>query len=500
MSTPAKGSIRAGVRLTFLGTVASGVLQFLVMTVLARLLTPAEYGAYALCVAIASLSAVFVSNVMERALVVAEADGEPADQSAVLLILSAGISLCALGIAWVLHATGLLALEPALLGATLLANVIGAGAIMPRVLMRRRLYFGIIVSAELAGMLLGAGAMAVALAAAGWGSYALAGGAVFQNIVLVLILRVRHRDAPGWTRPSIARAVVLVRSAFDLGRTAAAEIVNGQVAPLVLATQLGVGPVGLFNRTYSLVQMPIQLLTSSMSRVMVSALFAMRDERARFRHNARVLVQVAGVVVAPVAAGIAGTNETFLLLAFGPRWTDAATFLPLLALSAWAVMMGTLYGIAIEAMRAFAAKTRAQVISTAFLVVLALAGTRLGLIGAVAGIATSGCIYLLLSARTAARVLEMRVAEVLGWLVPGIVVAVPCFAVAWAIGRGEETLATPLRFAVQVAACGVVDALTMLLLFPAVALLLIENAAPVALRLLPWLDRYLRGAGKAVRP
>src|SRR5438034_10215592 len=77
MSDAAPSGVRAGIRLSFAGTVAGGLLQFGIMAALARRLTPAEYGTYALCLAIVSLSTILVNHLIERMLMREARHAEP---------------------------------------------------------------------------------------------------------------------------------------------------------------------------------------------------------------------------------------------------------------------------------------------------------------------------------------------------------------------------------------------------------------------------------------
>lgn len=497
MSDKPSGNVRSSIRLSFLNTVFAGVLQFATMGVLARLLDPAEYGIFALATAIAGLSAVFVTNVLERTLVVTAASGDEGDDTLPIAMFCLLAMLIALAVCAGLDWAGLGHFDLGVLAVISFSSIITCGAIPPRVVLRRRIEFGPIVLAETSGLIVGQGIVAIGLAWLGWGAYALAVGACLQSLVITLMLRARVRGAR-INPPTPRHMVGMARSATALGGNAAAEIVNGQTAPLILGMRLGEVALGLFNRSYSLVQMPIQLLVASMSRVMISALFSAKDDIERLRAMARSLVRVAAVMAIPVAAGIAGASRNFVLFAFGAKWLAAQSIMPLLAVGAIGVMMGTLYGIIAESMRAFADKTRNQVASTVMLVVLALAGAHFGLVGAVAGVAASGLLFLLLFARLAARLLGLPILAVLGWLAPGMIAGLPCLAISLALGHYLHG-PSALVFAAQIAGCGVADGLAMLLLFPALTLQIIEGMAPGVLRLMPPLTRHLRRSAE-VRP
>lgn len=494
MSGKPSGNLKSSVRLSFLSTVFAGVLQFLGMMVLARLLSPVDYGVFALCTAIASLSPVFVTNVIERVLVVTPVQGEERDKTLPIALLCLLATAVALLICFPVNYFGLVKINLTVLALVCLNSILFTSAmISPRVALRRDIRFGPIVIAETSGVLFGQLLTAIVFAWAGWGAYALVAAGFVQNIVTLTLLRWKTRRQR-LDPPTPASMAALLRSAAALGGNAATELVNSQVSPIVLGTRLGPAALGLFNRSYSLVQMPIQLLVSSMARVMISALFSVSEDPVRLRGMARSLVRVSAAMATPVAAGIAGASHNFVLFAFGARWLAAQSIMPLLAIGAWGVMMGTLFGIIAESMRAFNDKTRNQTISTTCLIALSLAGATIGLFWAVAGIALSGCIFLLLFSRLAARLLELPVLRVLGWLAPGLVIGAPCLAISLVLGHVMSGPPTAV-FVAQIAGCGAVDVAAMLLLYPALTLQIINGMAPRLLRLFPSLARYLdRGA------
>ncbi len=489
MNHPQGAAVRSSLRLSLLTTVSSGVLQFGVMVALARLLTPADYGAYVLCVALVALSAGFPNSVIERFLVVRPSEDRKVDESPSIAVLSlgAGAVAFAVGEALNIYHPGMVDLGVLLL--VVASACISSWAVVPRAALRRQICFGPIVAAELTGLLVGPAITAMALAAAGWGAYALAAGACVQSAIVALAMRWRVPHAPfvPFTPRHVTR---LVRSAIAAGGNSAAEVASGQIAPLIIGSCLGRAALGLFNRAYSLVQMPVQLMVASISRVMISALHSVSDDVEELRSAAQILVRTTAVVAMPFAAGIAGAGHNLVLVVLGEGWSVAASIMPALALGACARMMGSTFGIIAEARGAFSAKAKTQVLSSAVLALLASLGVQAELGGAVWGIATGCCVLLLLYARLAARLLDLPLSALLSWLAPGVVTALPCFAVSLALDRFLSG-APAAVLTMQVVGCGLAASGTMIALYPTLALRIIEVSIPALLRL-PRLGPYLR--------
>lgn len=490
--------IRSSIRLSFGATLSTGILQFGSMIILARLVSPEQYGVYALCLALSALVTALVNNVIERGLVV-----QPEEQFAriendttTILLFSSTAAIFTFCVGTLMRELGLYSLDRDVLAIILAGHVVRSVAIVPSVTLRREIQFGNVLAAELSGLVVGTIFVAIGLAAIGWGPHALAAGFLAQSIVFTLFLRLRCPMA-AWTSPSWNRMVRLVRVSLAAGKVAATEIANGQIPALLLGSFLPPSSLGLFNRGYSIVQMPIQLLVTSISRVMVSALFAVRNDRLLLRGRLRSLIEVSAVVITPLAAGMAGASQSFVEVMLGPNWSEAAGFLPFLALASWAAMIGSAFGVLAESMREFTRKARLQIVSTGVLAVLMGAGALHGLESAIAGMAISSCFFLLAYAHLAAKLLEQPIRNLLLWLLPGLTVALPCFLASWGIGR--TVVGSPLLILFfQIAACGLLQASVLLFVFPRISLKIIEGSVPWILHFLPPLDNYLREPRKFV--
>ena len=495
MSERAKPNVKSSVRLSFISTVTAGLFQLVTLTVLSRLLGPTDYGIYAMCWAIASLAPVLVNNAAERSAVVSHADGDDGDAMFVYALLALAASMLMLGLCWFLDRFAHMHIDLAILAVVCVASIVVSVAIPARVALRRELRFGPIALSEVTGLVIGQGIAAIGLARAGWGPYALAAGLATQNLTIVMVLWSVARPSR-IAAPTLRRLTAAAKGITALGSNAALEIANAQVSPLVLGTRLGAVPLGLFNRAYSVVQIPIQLLINSMSRVMISALFSISGDRERLTASSGKLIRVGAILITPIAAGIAGASRNFVMCVFGSKWVGTVPIIPWLALSGWAMMMGALFGTICEAMRAFGIKARVQAISTTVLIVLSLGGTFWGLVGATTGIALSNCLFLVLYSVSASRLLGISLGQLAGWFVPGIVCALPCYAASALLGMAI-TKGPTVAFVSQISACGTCLGIAMLVFYPALTLEIADGIVPGLLARTGPLYRYLLNAREA---
>jgi O-antigen/teichoic acid export membrane protein len=473
--------VRSGVKLTFVTTLVAGLVQASLMVILSRLLQPADYGLYAAAMAVANLTTGLTVNVLERTLIIDTQDATPPAATATMILLSvAMVALTTFAIMLAIKQLTDWPMPPGVLGALLAAHLLSSLAVVPRVMLRRKLLFRRIVLGELASQVVAGGILSVTLAATGWGAQGLALAQV--GVQLVILLSVVWGSVLRFGRVTLRQLGGFIMTASHIGRIAALEMANGQVPPLALTAMTGPVSLGLFNRANSLVQLPIQLLTTSMTRVMISALVHVIDDRERLRSGMARLVGCAAAIVTPVAFGIAGSNRAFTGVVLGTKWLAAAPLMPFLAISVWAVMMGYLFSVLSEANRNFTEKVRIQTISTVALIAGMFLFFWLGLIGAAIGMACAGAIHLFLYMRLGARILDHPLRKVVDWLRPGLAAGALCFALTAALAQLLGDWSPFLLLPLQIACCGVATLLYYALFQRTLLNEIAANALPDRLR------------------
>lgn len=476
MSDDLQRRVRSSVKIALGGTVASAVVQAGTMVLLARLLGPLDYGFFIVCLSINALSVSFLTSVIERAMVV-EADAETLVGRAVpLVLLLLGVAAITVGtVAAVRLWTGW-HVDLRVLVIILGAQVVGGLAIVPRALARRDVRFGQIISSELCALLFGNFLTAAILAWSGFGPFALAFGFAIQIAVTTI-----------WMVSCYPRAICAMRfvhlgglseTVFGVVKPAVLEAINGQISPLVVSAALGPVPLGLFNRLYNLVTLPVQLMVSSLSRVMISAFVAVAEDAERRLRVANMTLRAASALITPLSFGLAASGHAFVATVLGDKWLGAAPIVPFLAVAVWANMLGNLLSQLAEAGRRFNDKAKIQAISIVVLIVSLLLGSRGGLIGVAMGTMVAALVYLSLYLLLTASIVQVTRRTVFLWLVPGLVTGGTCYAVALGIGWAIAGSAQLIVLGGQIAGCGITTMTLLVALDRSLVLTLSDTMLP----------------------
>jgi succinoglycan exporter len=308
-------------------------LKFVTVPILARILTPQEFGAVAVAQTVVMFLAMIGSAGLAASLVL-QREEEP---EAVHSVFWANLVMAALMAAalylWAELFAGLLGAPDAvyLLEVMALLIPIQLCGDVAYSLLARRMAFDKDAAWSVASESIGA-ISAVILALLGWGVWALVAQLFISALVRLggLFYATRYRPRLVF---SPARIGGLMR--FSLGITGS-EIFNFITfqSPLVIVSRhLGLADAGAYSAANRFSSIPNQVVLSALMGVLFPAFSQMNDDRER-RTNALMLsTQVSTVFLAPMMFGIWAIAEPGMLLIFGEQWAHAWPVLGLLALS-----------------------------------------------------------------------------------------------------------------------------------------------------------------------
>ena len=333
-----------GTVLTFGGQWGRTALQLVSTLVLARLLTPADFGLVAMVTAIVGVAEL----VREFGLTGAIVREREIDESswAALYRFSFGL---ALGIALLTAAAAPLIAalygEPRLIGLTvaLAPAVLFNGIAMPlQARLQRQLRFGQLALADVVSMAVGvAGAVTAATLGAGvWSLVLLTGlAALYRAVAMAVIVRPTLRGAR-----RVRELLPLISTGGSIFGVQLLNYAARNLDNVIIGRWLGPTALGFYSRAYALLMMPISQLNGPLARVGVPVLGKLQDEPEAFRRYVRTAMLVLGYAALPtfaLAAAVAGPLVEVLL---GAGWAPVAPLFALLCLAGAAQALGNVSG------------------------------------------------------------------------------------------------------------------------------------------------------------
>lgn len=304
----------------------------LMTVVVARILTPAEFGVFALAVLVANLFDYVKDLGVAAALVQNRRDWSGLAPTGLTLsilfgLLASGLLAASADIA--AHALG----QPDLIGLIRILAIglaISALSTIPLAWLRRSMNFSARLLPEFAGAVAKTG-LTIGLAAAGFGVWSLAYGQLAAAVVMTVLYwrAARVRPSLGLDGP-VCRELIR----FGLPVTAVTLLAYAiyNVDYLAIGERLGATDLGLYTLAYRIPELLVLSLCVVVSEVLFSALsLRQADPEALTGHYLRVLTTVAAITV-PAGIGLAVTAQPLVATLYGATYAESAPILSVLAI------------------------------------------------------------------------------------------------------------------------------------------------------------------------
>lgn len=310
------------------------VLQLLQVTILARVLDPADFGLMALVLLVYGFVQAFVDMGVGNA-VIHFKDLDKRHLSSVYwlnVVVGAVLFLAVAGAApWI----ALFFEDPRLVGLLRLTAVgflvVPAGQ-LHQVLLQRELRFNELAKVEVVSAVAGIAA-AVGTALSGVGAYAIVWGMLASALVrAILVARAGMRTwRPEWRfRFDRELAPVFSFGMYQMGQRSV-NYFSGRLDYLVLGKFFGAETLGAYSLAYQLVLMPLERINPIVNRVAFPIFAKRQDDDAGLRRGYVEVGKVLSLASFPLLAGAALLASLLIPVVFGDQWVLAVQLLPLLA-------------------------------------------------------------------------------------------------------------------------------------------------------------------------
>jgi PST family polysaccharide transporter len=455
-----------GVAVTMGGQVARMAVQLLSVVILSRLLTPDDYGLFAMVMAIAGISEIFRDFGLSNAAI--QAPTLSTAQRDKLFWVNSGIGLAlglvVLGLSFPIAAVYRQPELTALTQVMAIAFALNGVTTQHQASLSRMLRFGSLALVDVLASV-GSLATAIVLAVLDFGYWALAWQLVAQSF-LTLVLSVAFA---GWM-PRLPRRDVSLRGFYRFGwNMVSSQLVNyaaNNTDALIIGLRFGPTDLGIYRRGFQLLMNPLNQLRSPISRVAVPVLSRVQDEHARFNRFITTGQIALGYSLVAGLAFIAGASDPIVRVFLGPQWVEAGPVLRFLAI-AGAFSTLAFVGYWVYVSRGLTAVLfRFTLMSASMKVLFVVIGSQWGIVGIAAGFALEPILSWPLSIWWLSRATEIpRRALLIGVVRLGGLGTLAGFA-AWGATIAAAPLGPVLQMAAALIACLLAYALFALVLPP----------------------------------
>jgi polysaccharide transporter, PST family len=394
--------------------------QFVTMAVLARLLTPSDFGIFAMATPFVWILMTF-GDLGLAAAVLQQRDLNERQAAAIFLVnLLAGLAF-----------GGLCLMSSPLLGlfyddarVTQVAAVLSFMFVMTgftavqQALLRRALLFGVLLRAQTAASVLACSA-AVFFAFKGAGYWALAIRAVTDPLVYGIVIWASARWMPTGAEYDHTIKSMLRYGGYSLGSSLIYSV-GRRANDILIGWKFGSAELGPFALAFRLFLIPAQQIAWPLGQVMVPILSRHWHDPERLKEWYLKLLQFITLISFPPLFSLAFCADDVVYLIAGPQWSQAGEILrilgPVAALQTAYASIDWLMRAAGQPHRFF----RWVAIETAASLLGSIVGLRWGVLGVAMGIAAAIVLLFLPGFVYALRYTTIRVVDSLGAMLPGV--------------------------------------------------------------------------------
>jgi PST family polysaccharide transporter len=327
-------SVRGGT-VTMVSQAISIAIQLTSTVILARLLSPQDYGVIAMVMAVTAFAGVFRDLGLSAA-AIQKKDLTRDQQSnlfwlnvAVGALLTAIVSAASPLVVWFYG-------EPELLWVTVALSfnfLIGSLGSQHGAMLVRNMQFGRNAIPGISGALVSLGA-SVILAIKGWSYWSLVWGNLSGALVTTVLMLALSPFRPHWMQRDSG-----TREMLNFGANVTAfEFVNyfqRNLDNILIGRFWGPGPLGLYSRAYSLLMLPITSIRGPINAVAFPALSRLQNEPDAFRNYYLKVTSLIALLSMPLAAFLFVTSAPLVQVLLGKQWLEVAPIFSWLALAAF---------------------------------------------------------------------------------------------------------------------------------------------------------------------
>lgn len=322
-----------GVGWSFIDNIASSGVTFLVVLVLARLLTPAEYGIMAMIAIFIAISNSIIDSGFSNALI-RKIHIDRIDYNTVFyfnLLVSIVIYLL---LFFASPAISSFFKEPILINVTRIIGwvvIINALAIIPRTIFVRNIDFKTQTKISLISSI-SSGIIGIGMALSNMGVWSLVGQQISRQLLNTLFLWIFCKWRPVWEF-----SIKSFRELFGFGSklllSGLLDTIYKNIYYIVIGRFYTSSQLGQFTRAEQFKTIFSSNLTTVVQRVSYPVLSSIQEEPERLREAYRKVIKITMLVTFACMLGLAAVSKSLLLILIGEKWLPAVHFLQIICFS-----------------------------------------------------------------------------------------------------------------------------------------------------------------------
>jgi O-antigen/teichoic acid export membrane protein len=325
-----KQSVIKGITWRSTVDISNLILQIVFTAILARLLTPADFG----LVVMALLFIRFVKMMTQIGFGTAIIQSQDITQAQISAIFLIQISIaCFISIFCYLAAplaanffnqSKLIDLIHILTWVVLINSFA-----FPQIILQKKMQFGGTSILEILSMMI-SNLIGIIMAFKGYGIWSL----VFRQMTQAIIFTTGIWMVAKWipVKPQFTGIKKIFNFGLNMYGSNIFYYFSQNLAAIIIGKFIGAETLGAFNIAYNLAIVPAQKVQSILTTVLTPAFSSVQTKLDQLRNNFSISLFSLGIVFIPLMLGLSAVAQNFVLIVYGEKWQSAGIFLTLLAI------------------------------------------------------------------------------------------------------------------------------------------------------------------------
>jgi O-antigen/teichoic acid export membrane protein len=446
--------------------------QVLVVALLARLLTPHEYGVAGMVLVIISFEPLLAGTGLAATLVQRQAITELDKATVFWTNAAVGLLACLIGVAvspLVADFYGNSQVEPLFAALSVVFFISSLSSVQANLLIREMDFRSLELRSTAATLV--AAAAAILIAVEGGGAWAL----VAQQLAFFTVSLVLLTAFSRW-RPRLMYSRDSLRELRAFGSHVSGTILMNQLTQntdnVLIGRFLGASALGLYSLGYSVIMLAFSRITSPVIQILFPVFSRVQHDRRRLASLWLRSLRVMAAITMPAMLGLIVVAPDMVTVVFGPRWHDATPVIQILAPVGLAIGLQGLSSIVLQAVGQTRIQFKYSCIQFGASMVAFVVGLHWGIVGVAGCFAAVNVflqpVYLHLAARSAG--IDLRQC---GQALSGVIQATAAVVAVAVLTRSlllADGVPVALRLACTIAAAAVVYGIVLIWRAPEVVL------------------------------
>ncbi len=315
-----KQQTKRGLYWSFFNQFANYGMQFCVGIVMARLLSPSDYGITALPAVFMAVAGIFQNGGLYPALVRKKDLNEEDLSTSFIYSIVVGVVLYVVlffSAPWIADFYNTQVLVP-LIRVTALGFLWGPLGTPQNVILNRRLDFKTPAKISIATKIAG-GCVGIAMAYMGYGLWALVVSGLLASLLGLMLtwIVVRWLPTTGWSRSSFK---YLWGFGNKLMASGLLDTLYSNIVPVFIGKYYSPADLGVYNRARGYAAMPSQNITGVIQGVTFPVLSKMQDDKERLAYNYRKMLKTTAFIIFPIMLMLSALARPLVITLVTVKW------------------------------------------------------------------------------------------------------------------------------------------------------------------------------------